>query len=155
MAKSVLPAVFEDAKRRIPEKVSKPDPGGYLSVWYHKYGMIDIPPKLIGLSPIGNVSLDSRSSEFTQEKARRLASNRFHVSSWESREPQNQKYGGAIRVGDLILSFSGIPEEGDEMLCLTIASFYGWIGGKEIDEILEKSSNRLAWVFNKPKATRA
>ncbi|MDP3784801.1 MAG: hypothetical protein Q8R12_01870 [bacterium] len=59
---------------------------------------------------------------FCQEKARRLAKNLSHASSWESRDPNQEKWGGAIRaekMNGLILSFSGLPELGDEAVMLT------------------------------------
>src|SRR5689334_21356103 len=52
--------------------------------------------------------------EFCQEKAARLAA--YHqadenqVSSFQSRDPSENKYAGAVMVGNYILSFSGLPE---------------------------------------------
>lgn len=55
-----------------------------------------------------------------QEKAFRLASHPDHVGSWESRDPSNGKWGGAIRFGKDIYSFSGFPEMGDEATMLSV-----------------------------------
>lgn len=59
------------------------------------------------------------------EKADRLIANigAGHKSSWQSRDGK-EKWGGAIRAGKLIFSFSGLPELADEavMLCTAEAS---------------------------------
>jgi len=58
---------------------------------------------------------------FAQEKALRLAVNPSHESSWQSRNEEEEQWGGAIRAGQYILSFSGLPEKWDEALCLAVA----------------------------------
>jgi hypothetical protein len=55
---------------------------------------------------------------YCQEKALRLARHPEHVSSAQSRDDDNEQYPGAVRVGDLILSPSGMPWELDESLGL-------------------------------------
>ncbi len=56
------------------------------------------------------------------EKCQRLANNPLHVSSWQSRNEGEEKYGGAIRVNDsLFFGFSGLPELLDEAVVLTSA----------------------------------
>ncbi len=59
----------------------------------------------------------------SEEKATRLETTRLrgHRSSFESRDPQSDRLGGAIVVGDWILSFSGLTEESDTILCLLVA----------------------------------
>ena len=73
----------------------------------------------------------------SQEKARRLFANQLQhgISSWQTRDLKLDQFGGAIRIfitiGEdnhterLILSFSGLPEIGDEavMLCTAIERF--------------------------------
>jgi len=56
-----------------------------------------------------------------QEKALRLAQFKEHVSSWQSRNESENKWGGAIRVQGLIFSFSGLPEHWDEACAVTLA----------------------------------
>ncbi len=60
---------------------------------------------------------------FAREKADRLLENilrggmdsSHHLTSWESRDPDHGKYGGAVRtLAPFILSFSGLPELADE-----------------------------------------
>ncbi len=60
------------------------------------------------------------------EKGQRLACHSTHLSSWQSRDPKEQKWGGAIRA-KYIVSFSGLPEHADEALCIAIARFFGWM----------------------------
>lgn len=77
---------------------------------------------------IGEVRRDkiTKYMAFSQEKARRLA-DRVHlgeVSSWQSRNESQDKWGGAVRVDDLIFSLSGLPELGDEAVSLTAAILY-------------------------------
>lgn len=65
---------------------------------------------------------DSDRLVFCQEKARRLAAHPEHRLSWESRDPDKQMYGGAVRgsVKKLIVSFSGFPERVDELYALAV-----------------------------------
>ncbi len=53
-----------------------------------------------------------------QEKARRLARNQTHLSSWESRDPEENEWAGAVRGNRLIGSFSALPELWDEAAML-------------------------------------
>jgi len=58
---------------------------------------------------VGNVPKEKLSKYFSlcQEKAARLASHPEDIGSWESRNPEKEQWGGAIRFGKLIYSFSG------------------------------------------------
>jgi hypothetical protein len=53
---------------------------------------------------------------FCEEKVRRLGMNPTHQRSWQSRNPEQLQYGGAVRGEDFIVSFSGFPEELDEVI---------------------------------------
>lgn len=73
---------------------------------------------------IGEVSDQGKAEKyksFCQEKAKRLASNPMHDSSWQSRVPQRDMWGGAVVFGEYIYSLSGLPELGDEALMLILA----------------------------------
>ncbi|MEK7648959.1 MAG: hypothetical protein AAB400_03510 [Patescibacteria group bacterium] len=52
---------------------------------------------------------------YSQEKGRRLQQYPDHVSSFQSRNPDEKKWGGAVRGNRVILSFSGLPEILDEL----------------------------------------
>ncbi|HEY4490253.1 MAG TPA: hypothetical protein VJC12_03300 [Candidatus Paceibacterota bacterium] len=146
VAPDFLEIVFKEAKVVMPEKIRRPQAGGFLSIWEDREKE-RLPPKLLLMVPIGDVPADSKSGEFTQEKARRLASHPPHVSSWQSRDLDREMYGGAIRAENLIFSFSGIPEEGDEILVLGIALKLGLISNEEAEEIMAISHNRFNQLF--------
>ncbi len=75
---------------------------------------------------------------FSKEKAQRLFSHPEHQCSWESRDPNKDQYGGAIRLkSGLIVSFSGFPEKDDAPLAGLIAVKSGLATPKEIHDTLE------------------
>lgn len=84
----------------------------------------------------------------SREKASRLSrmtADHHHVSSWQSRDFDNKKYGGAIVAGEWVLSFSGLPEFGDERLMIKLARSYEEISDSEVDEICRISGND--WIL--------
>lgn len=80
----------------------------------------------------------------SKEKAARLCEHEDHVSSWESRDFDNKKYGGAVKsnVGDIV-SMSGLPEYGDEACCLVILLVMGRMQLEEAEKIIKISENDL------------
>ena len=75
--------------------------------------------------PVG-VILDEKApvySKYCIEKAGRLGFFSDQCTSWQSRNMAEEKYGGAIRSGQYILSFSGFPEHWDEA-CMCIFGLY-------------------------------
>lgn len=79
---------------------------------------------------------------FSREKAERLIRNPDHVLSWESREPEQNQYGGAIRLeSGLIISFSGFPELVDEAFCAVIGFWMTFESQDSLAEKLRKSDN--------------
>lgn len=100
------------------------------------------------------------------EKALRLGEHYKHVSSWQTRDFEAQKYGGAIacrlpvklfgvagspedETTRGIISFSGLPEIGDEMFCLKLAQLQNWAANAQ--DISEISDNvRLATAVLRP-----
>ncbi|HEY4498740.1 MAG TPA: hypothetical protein VJH94_01615 [Candidatus Paceibacterota bacterium] len=76
-----------------------------------------------------------------QEKAARLAQHSDHISSWQSRNPQDGRWGGAVKGREFILSFSGLPELWDEASMLVAArSFYPRLISEEGSTEIEKLS---------------
>jgi hypothetical protein len=57
---------------------------------------------------------------FCQEKARRLGSQPEHSLSLESRDEAQDRWGGAVRGGNFIASFSGFPERLDEVVSAAV-----------------------------------
>ena len=82
--------------------------------------------------------------EFCQEKKDRLYKNPGHISSWQSRQPEKDKYGGAVRTaldGYYILSMSGLPEHGDEAVMVYTAHKINWMNKDTILAIIGISKN--------------
>ena len=96
------------------------------------------------LAAVGTVSDDAAAASyrvFAQEKALRLLSRPDDVSSFQSRDESEQRWGGAIRAGSYILSFSGLPELMDEALMLAVALHLGLIDRVEAERIAALSHN--------------
>jgi hypothetical protein len=80
---------------------------------------------------------------FAQEKAKRLSAHPAHNRSWDSRDPNNKKYGGAVRGHFVIISISGLPEAVDEAFALGLLAGQGLISDARIQEIRKISKNEL------------
>jgi hypothetical protein len=74
------------------------------------------------------------------EKSYRLSIHPEHVSSWQSRDGET-KWGGAIRVEEYILSFSGLPELWDEALMLLTARVSSHMKSEIAESVASISSN--------------
>ncbi len=104
---------------------------------------------------VGDVPDDkaARYIELAQEKPLRLAANMTklgHVLSWQSRDPEANLWGGAvyIRIGNIILSFSGFPELWDEAIGLVTASIGLNVPATSLVSLAEISSNReFFWLM--------
>lgn len=79
------------------------------------------------------------------EKVRRLAAFPGHISSWQTRDESLDHFGGAIRAkaplinGELspvILSFSGLTEEADEMFMVRLALRFEMIDADDAEKII-------------------
>lgn len=92
---------------------------------------------------------------FSQEKAHRLYAEWLRnpdetFSSWQTRDFDNQKYGGAIACRTLyqgwscgIISFSGLKEHVDEAVSLNLALSLELITNEEIERIVKCSNNKV------------
>ena len=107
----------------IVEKYGEGREGGYLcvsSAWWN------IPDFIIKLGNPDSQKID-KYIEFAQEKSHRLLQSvsQEHVLSSQSRDPDKNKWGGAIYCPYgkeyIILSFSGLPEAVDEMFVAQLA----------------------------------
>lgn len=80
---------------------------------------------------------------FAQEKAARLASRPGDYSSWQSRDmdANPKQYGGAVKLSDFILSFSGFKEEQDEAAMLVLAMNVDLMDGGPAALIAQISKN--------------
>lgn len=80
---------------------------------------------------------------FSLEKAARLAGRPGDRSSWQTRDEAHDQYGGAIRCKSTlgILSFSGLPEHGDEAAMLLVAIRLGDLAPHDASNIGSVSGN--------------
>jgi len=135
--------VFSDLPAEVfPDLQKSPKKGGFLTIidriTGYKYLTV-----IIGEVPSNKME---KYAELSGEKAERLFrtfNELKHQSSWESRDPDNGKWGGAITAADLIISFSGLTEAGDEAVCLDIAYKLNWSNYNEITKIAENNNNPL------------
>ncbi len=80
--------------------------------------------------------------EFAEEKVHRLAMiHRDHISSWQSRNEEANQYGGAIRMENGLLGFSGLPELVDEAFGLGLARVESLISKQRMEQIVHASQN--------------
>lgn len=85
--------------------------------------------KALAIFLVGSVANEIKAAIYRgvcHEKAQRLGNNINHISSWESRNVEIQCYGGAIRAGELIFSFSAFPEHWDEACMVALANMSGY-----------------------------
>lgn len=89
---------------------------------------------------------------FSLEKGDRLfknyKSNFKNFSSWQTRNPDKDLWGGAIRTDKYVLSFSGLSELLDEALVLELALIMNWVNPYRLYEISQVSNNRFYRYFN-------
>jgi len=111
-------------------------------------------PETLLVTKLGDCDIKVSEKYFglSQEKPFRLLV-RGHFSSWQSRDLDAGKYGGAItappdsgglKVGrDIIIGISGLPEKGDEAVALVIVLVFNWITIADAKRIIEISDNEL------------
>ncbi len=99
------------------QKYSKKE-GGYLTILNAKTGAV------IAIITIGKIPAKKQEKYFqiSLEKARRVFFSK-KSSSFLTRNPEDEKYAGAIKSKEYIYSFSGHSEENDEVITLML-SYY-------------------------------
>jgi hypothetical protein len=132
----------------LPQNPNPEKKGCYICV------MKGIGPKTLLVTELGDCDIKVSEKYFglSQEKPFRLLV-RGHFSSWQSRDLDAGKYGGAItappcslglKVGrDIIIGISGLPEKGDEAVALVIALIFNWIIISDARRIADISNNNL------------
>jgi hypothetical protein len=93
---------------------------------------------------IGTVPDEEKRDKYwrlAKEKADRLSSYKAHASSFQSRSPTHDRWGGAVRATYFIFSFSGFPELLDEALVLKTALLAGLMDPGIADTIAKESKN--------------
>lgn len=124
--------------------------GGYLCVFHNFNGAGGREENLIPLviMRIGIPIQDKEEKYFLlcQEKARRLMANPEHLSSWQSRNVEEERYGGAIRTPNYILAFSGLTEKADEAILVNAALELEMLDISSASAIASHSGNELISV---------
>ncbi len=90
----------------------------------------------------------SLSLEKGQRLFRNYRLNFQDFSSWQTRNPDKDLWGGAVRTEKYILSFSGLAELLDETLVLEMALTMNWSNPYRLYEISKKSNNYFYRYFN-------
>lgn len=118
--------------------------GGYLVIQERSSGKILLLER-IGKCPTSDIE---KYLNFAQEKGLRLINNE-NISSWQTRDPENDKWGGAIMAhhNSLIISFSGLEEIIDEAVALTLALRQNWLSYNEFIAIAKISENYFAGML--------
>lgn len=121
--KRIAEAVFQDVIRAGKELFAGDDPDwADRSCSILAIGPADVMPtvKFLLGGPGGNFDRQLKYQKYSGEKYRRLCRyvDEGHLTSYESRDPSQDKWGGAIVVPiggiETIFSTSGLPEAGDE-----------------------------------------
>ncbi len=123
------------------------------------YGALHIRGEDISKYPVmvtafyGTEPPTTRSYRLAVEKAERLAQNPSHATSYESRIPGHEMYGGAIRIppgcGIGYLSWSGFSEEEDEAFMLSVALRAGIIELPYAKMIVQHTGNRAFEIIDR------
>ena len=94
--------------------------------------------------PIGPTPTKKRRryKDLSLQKLNRLFFNPGYFSSWQLRKPERDQWGGAIRAGDYIFSFSGLPELADEAAMLIVAVMLLLLTYEQACSIAELSNNQ-------------
>jgi len=128
----IIPAIINLPKNPKPHKRS-----GYLTIRRKSDG------RILWVAEIGDCPQIKAKKyfEFSVEKGERLFHHPKHISSWQSRDSEKGRWGGAIVANELIISFSGLPELLDEAAVLAFAIFLRWISPEQVEKIAKISSN--------------
>lgn len=154
----VISDVAEEIMRRfkdLPDKDLKlQETGGFLAIL--KATSRDyIIPLVIEVADCAP-SLEIQTQELVQENCRRLLkfrNEKGHITSWQSRNPEDKEYGGGITIGhywtqvdyggNLFGAFSGLPEHQNEALVTILFLTFNWISSGHIEKIIEISNNQF------------
>ena len=130
LVEAPLPKIIDYAERIIDAAISlsgnasNPDKcGGYLAVW--TVYLNNVPGSLELLARLGYTPEEklAKRMEVAMEKCQRLDSGdgQGHLTSYESRNPEIGRWGGAVRGPQHIYAFSGLPELWDEAAMFVLA----------------------------------
>lgn len=126
---------------QLPSNPKPENKSGYFTIRRKKDGRILLIAQ-IGECP--DIIKAEKYRKFSIEKGQRLHNwnkHQGHLSSWQSRNEEKKRYAGAIVAYDFILSFSGLPELGDEAVMMLLAFFLNWANYNDIVTITKISNN--------------
>lgn len=130
--------------------------GGYLVIALNNFSKMNI-------CPIGTIPKEKTQKylALAQEKAHRLLADflrcpDFYVSSWQTRNPETNKWGGSVlfKLDDIscnIFSFSGLAELTDEAISLMLGKHFGGVE-EECEYIAAISDNQVYYEMLKKSA---
>ncbi len=134
---------------KLPENPDKARTGGYLTIVDRDNGQLLLQVRIGAIQKLEDPDYGTKADKYcvlSAEKANRLVRyyrGQGHNSSWQSRDEKQKKYGGAIVAGNLIVSFSGLPERGDEVVVLILAYTMNWANFNDITTIAKQNENPL------------
>lgn len=122
----------------VAKKFGKGSYGGYLYV-------SDSTNRMLLHLRIGNPILtkDADYLAYSKEKAERLYWQTSDDLSWQSRSPNENQWGGAVRISKKMgfISFSGFPELADEAFCLALAVHTGFMADSTAYALTQCNNN--------------
>jgi hypothetical protein len=133
--------IIELAEKAMEElaKLGEQKSSGYLTVFDAAGGGEIILISRIGICPPEKAK---KYLTLSLEKSGRLFSQPLHYASFQSRNPAEDKWGGAITAGSIIISFSGLSEMADEALSVYVAWNMGLIDNKMVSFFTAISDNK-------------
>lgn len=134
-------AVMNVIAKLPPEEAERE--GGYFCLVEQANHFVPVAVALIG--EVTNPEKRQKYFDYAREKATRLGNVPLptHVSSWLTRNPEKNKWGGGIKAGNYYMAFSGLPELADEAAMLLAAWRLGWLTKDQADAIAKQSNNQI------------
>lgn len=113
--------------------------GGYVCVTDHTAAVL-----LLSIIGEGDPGKLAGQRKLCMEKAGRLSMHPDHVLSRQSRKPEIEQYGGAVRGTRYLWSFSGLPEELDEFYMMMLAISCKDLSPETANRMLREHPNSYA-----------
>jgi hypothetical protein len=110
--------------------------GFYLTMHYQACGGWVSEQRKIGTVPPDK---EDKYRNFSREKCIRLSGYPDHVCSMQSRNPELDRYGGAIKVRGGFVGISGLPETYDEIGSTSASLCVGLISFEDAEAIMDAS----------------
>ena len=122
-------------------EAGKPDKCGGYFVLLDDKGHLQL-VSCIGLNPFEKVR---KRVELAWEKCGRLLDNPEDLTSFDTRNPDAERFGGAVRGRTLVFGFSGLPELWDEAAMFVVAIITGELTKDEVLSKISEARNPFLW----------